>query len=54
MSDSHWKQTTLYSLAKQSGSPIKITPPEMIEKVYIMVLADRKLKVREDLEAIDI
>lgn len=40
--------------AERSGRPIVVSTPEIIEKIHNMVLADRRLKVREIVEAIGI
>ena len=38
--------------AERAGRPVEIAMPETIEKIRNMVLADRRLKVREIVEAI--
>lgn len=38
----------------RSGRPIEVSTPQMINKIHDMVLADRKLKVREIAEAVGI
>jgi histone-lysine N-methyltransferase SETMAR len=45
---------TSTSDAERSGRPIEVTTPEMINKIHDMVLADRRLKVREIAEAVGI
>ena len=35
----------------RSGRPVKVTTPEMIAKIYDMVLSDRRIKVREIVKA---
>ena len=40
--------------AECSGRPVEVAIPETIEKIRNMVLADRRLKVREIVEAIGI
>ena len=40
--------------AEHSGRPVDVAIPEAIEKIHNMVLADRRLKVREIVEAIGI
>ena len=40
--------------AERSGRPVEVAIPETIEKIRNMVLADRRLKVREIVEAIGI
>ena len=39
---------------ERSGRPVEVAIPETIEKIRSMVLADRRLKVREIVEAIGI
>ena len=34
-----------------SGLPVEVTTPEMIDKIHDMVLSDRRIKVREIVEA---
>ena len=36
----------------RSGCPVGLTTPEMIDKIHDMVLSDRRIKVREIVEAI--
>jgi histone-lysine N-methyltransferase SETMAR len=40
--------------AERPGRPVEVSTPETIEKIHDMVLADRRLKVREIVEAIGI
>ena len=40
--------------AERSGRPIEVSTPENVEKIHEMVLADRKVKVREIVDAIGI
>lgn len=40
--------------AERSGRPVEVSTSETIEKIHDMVLADRRLKVREIVEAIGI
>ena len=40
--------------AERSGRPIEVAIPETIEKIRNIMLADRRLKVREIVEAIGI
>ncbi|QQP40773.1 Putative mariner transposase [Caligus rogercresseyi] len=40
--------------AERSGRPVEVATPETIQKIHDMVLADRRLKVREIVEAIGI
>ena len=40
--------------AERSGRPVEVSTPETIKKIHDMVLADRRLKVREIVEAIGI
>ena len=35
----------------RSGPPIEVTTPEIIDKIHDMVLSDRRIKVREIVEA---
>ena len=35
----------------RSGRPMEVTTPEMIDKIHDMVLSDRRIKVREIVEA---
>ena len=34
-----------------SGRPVEVTTPEMIDKIHYMVLSDRRIKMREIVEA---
>ncbi|EFN88747.1 Putative uncharacterized protein FLJ37770, partial [Harpegnathos saltator] len=38
----------------RSGRPVEVTTPEMIDKIHDMVLSDRRIKVREIVEATSI
>ena len=38
----------------RSGRPVKVTTPEMIDKIHNMLLSDRRIKVREIVEGTDI
>lgn len=40
--------------AERSGRPIEVNTPENVEKIHDMVLADRRVKVREIVDAIGI
>ena len=37
-----------------SGRPVEVTTPEMIDKIHDMVLSDRRIQVREIVEATSI
>lgn len=40
--------------AERYGSPVEVSTAETIDKIHDMVLADRRLKVREIIEAISV
>ena len=40
--------------AERSGRPVEVSTPETIEKIHDLVLADRRLKVREIVDIIGI
>ena len=39
---------------QRSGRPVKVATPEMIDKIHHVVLSDRRIEVREIVEATSI